>query len=170
MDEDYDASNSSDSNVSQGIPDPADSSDSEDVRNISVGQMREASQVRTIETVKYVTIDDEELVELVDMVNSSRVDQVHQPFLEQATHSGQEAANTTEDSIDILLDDSLDTIFHGPAEIEVIDLIDDEVMDIPDVVNGNAQPPVAPSFPSMDDTSAICPVCLDSLDNIKKNS
>ena len=203
MDQDLEDSNSIDSNIAKGIypdQDPADIS--EDVHIIGIGQTSEANhgrtieteeniQVRIIETVEYVTIDDEELVEPeeedfppldhsfivevnrdYDKVNSIRVVQVHQSPLERGMHSGQEVANTPEDSVELLLDDSLDSIdyFSGQAEIEVIDLTDDEVMDIPDVVNGNAQPPVAPSFPSMDDTSAICPVCLDSLDNIKKNS
>ena len=105
-----------------------------------------------------------------DKVNSIRVVQVHQSPLERGMHSGQKVANTPEDSVELLLDDSLDSIdyFSGQAEIEVIDLTDDEVMDIPDVVT--AQPPIAPTFPSMDDTGAICPVCLDSLGNIKKSS
>ena len=198
MDEDYDASNSSDSNVSQGIPDPADSS--EDVSIIGISQTSEANQGRTIETeeviqariietVDYVTINDEELVEpdeedsppldhscIVEVnrdfekVNSICVVQVHQSPLARVMHSGQEVANTPEDSVELLLDDSLDSIdyFSGQAEIEVIDLTDDEVMDIPDVVT--AHPPIAPTFPSMDDTGAICPVCLDSLGNIKKSS
>ena len=186
MDQDLENSNSIDSNIAKDIypdQDPADIS--EDVHIIGIGQTSEANhgrtieteeniQVRIIETVEYVTIDDEELVEPeedsppldhsfivevnrdYDKVNSIRVVQVHQSPLERGMHSGQEVTNTPEDSVELLLDDSLDSIdyFSGQAEIEVIDLTDDEVMDIPDVVT--AQPPIAPTFPSMDDTGAIC--------------
>jgi len=200
MDQDREDSNSIDSNIAEGMypdPDPADSS--QDVSIIGISQTSKANQGRTIETeeviqariietVEYVTIDDEELVEpdeedsppldhscIVEVnrdfekVNSIRVVQVHQSPLERVMHSRQEVANTPEDSVDLLLDDSLDTIFYpsDQAEIEVIDLTEDEVIDIPDVVT--AQPPITPTFPSMDDTGAICPVCLDSLDNIKKS-
>jgi len=202
MDQGHEDSNSIsvDSNNAEGLfPDPDSTDSSEDVNNFGMGQPSEASQATIIETeeniqarrnetVEYVTIDDEELVEAeeeapplmdnsfivevnrdYDKVNSNRVVQVHQSPLERVMQSRQEAANTPDDSVDILLDDSLDAInyFSGHAEIEVIDLTDDEVIDVPDADISHS--PIVPTFPSMDDTSTICPVCLDSLDNIKKS-